>query len=63
MDQQLLYPHIQSEHVPFHITGDVVAVSVIGATLVGWLPTIAAGLSVVYLTIQIALAIRAWRRG
>ncbi len=41
---------------------DVAAVSIAGATIMGWLPNIAAVLSVVYLCLQIATSIRNWRR-
>lgn len=63
MDQRVLYTHVPPQHVPVHAGMDLTAFGIIGATLAGWLPTIAAGLSVVYLCIQIALGIRAWRRG
>lgn len=62
MRVETLYPHVPSPHVPTVAVGDLAAYGVAMAAFVGWLPSIAAGLSVIYLTLQIILAIRNWNR-
>lgn len=58
----ILYPHVPPPHVQTVAVGDLAAYGVAAAAIVGWLPSIAAGLSVIYLTIQIILAIKNWNR-
>jgi len=51
-------------HPHVHVwTGvDLAALGVVGATLIGWLPNIAAGLSCIYLTIQILISFKNYRK-
>ena len=62
MEVKHLYPHVAQQHVHMVAVTDVTAVGVVAATFMGWLPNIAAGMSIIYLAIQISLAIRNWWR-
>lgn len=62
MDIQVLYPHVPEPHVHTVAVGDLAAYGVAAAAIAGWLPSIAAGLSVIYLTLQIIMAIRNWNK-
>lgn len=42
-----------TDHIVLKTVADVAAVSVTAASLMSWLPPIAAGLSIIWLTIQI----------
>ena len=62
MKIEVLYPHVAPPHEPIVAVADVAAYGVAAAAFIGWLPRIAAGLSVLYLTLQIILSLRNWRK-
>lgn len=62
MQIQTLYSSVPQPHATIWAGFDLAAIGVVGATLIGWLPNIAAGLSCIYLTLQILIAFRNYRK-
>lgn len=56
------YSSTPQPHAPVWASLDLAAFSVIGATILGWLPNIAAVLSIIYLGLQIAVTWRNLRK-